>query len=159
MKDYIAIFVCSTTKALHLELVSDLTSEAFIAALKRFCSRRGTPKDIHSDNGITFIGAKKKLGDLFKFICEINLDENEGHIGTLLNRGQMTRTIPGPIPPSPNFSTTSMIGRLTIDSFVDQITLGPHILRFLDGIRFRIWYHPAQKPSLYHQATSGSVFS
>ncbi|GBN03437.1 hypothetical protein AVEN_65359-1 [Araneus ventricosus] len=66
----------------------------------------------------------------------------------------MTRTIPS----SPNFSTTSMIGRLTIDSFVDQITLGPHILRFLDGIRFRIWYHPAQKPSLYHQATSGSVY-
>ncbi|GBN44362.1 hypothetical protein AVEN_40707-1 [Araneus ventricosus] len=49
----------------------------------------------------------------------------------------MTRTIPGPIPSSPNFSTTSMIGRLTIDSFVDQITLGPHILRFLDGIRPR----------------------
>ncbi|GBN67750.1 hypothetical protein AVEN_44670-1 [Araneus ventricosus] len=47
----------------------------------------------------------------------------------------MTRTIPGPIPSSPNFSTTSMIGRLTIDSFVDQITLGSHILRFLDGIR------------------------
>ncbi|GBN56666.1 hypothetical protein AVEN_110033-1 [Araneus ventricosus] len=56
----------------------------------------------------------------------------------------MTRTIPRPIPSTPNFSTTSMIGRLTIDSFVDQITLGPHILRFLDGIRFRIWYHPAR---------------
>ncbi|GBN23683.1 hypothetical protein AVEN_109786-1 [Araneus ventricosus] len=53
----------------------------------------------------------------------------------ILNRGQMSRMIPGPIPSSPNFSTTSMIGSLTIDSFVDQITLGPHILRFLDGIR------------------------
>ncbi|GBN91445.1 hypothetical protein AVEN_141163-1 [Araneus ventricosus] len=62
----------------------------------------------------------------------------------------MTRTIPS----SPNFSTTSMIGCLTIDSFFDQITLGPHIWRFLDGIG----YHPAQKPSLCHQATSGSVF-
>ncbi|GBM68678.1 hypothetical protein AVEN_255401-1 [Araneus ventricosus] len=46
----------------------------------------------------------------------------------------MTRTIPGPIPSSPNFSTTSVIERLTIDSLVDQITLGPHIGRFLDGI-------------------------
>ncbi|GBM00391.1 hypothetical protein AVEN_179206-1 [Araneus ventricosus] len=59
-----------------LKLVSDLTSKAFIAALKRFCSSSGTPKDIHSDNGTTFIGAKKKLGDLFKFISKINLDEN-----------------------------------------------------------------------------------
>ncbi|GBM63889.1 hypothetical protein AVEN_249976-1 [Araneus ventricosus] len=56
--------------------ISDLTSEAFIAALKRFCSRRGTLKDIHSDNGTTFIGAKKKPRDLFKFISKINLDEN-----------------------------------------------------------------------------------
>ncbi|GBN34184.1 hypothetical protein AVEN_138973-1 [Araneus ventricosus] len=60
----------------------------------------------------------------------------------------MTRTIPEPIPSSPNFSTTSMIGRLTIDSLVDQITLGPHICRFLDGIGFRIWhqYCPEAEP-------------
>ncbi|GBL56797.1 hypothetical protein AVEN_257474-1 [Araneus ventricosus] len=83
---------------------------------------------------------------------------HEDHIRTLLDCGQMTRTIPGPIPSSQNFSATSMIGRLNIASLVDQITLGPHIWRFLDGIRFRIWYHPAQKPSLYHQPTSGSVF-
>ncbi|GBL81567.1 hypothetical protein AVEN_93371-1 [Araneus ventricosus] len=76
MKGYIVIFVCFATKALHLDLVSDLTSGAFIAALKRFCSRRGTPKGIHSDNGTTFIRAKKKLGDLFKFVSKMNVDEN-----------------------------------------------------------------------------------
>ncbi|GFT77395.1 uncharacterized protein TNCV_106711 [Trichonephila clavipes] len=46
-KEYIALFVCCATKALHLELVSDLTSEAFIASLKRFCARRGAPKHIY----------------------------------------------------------------------------------------------------------------
>ncbi|GFX42579.1 uncharacterized protein TNCV_261141 [Trichonephila clavipes] len=45
-KGYIALFVCFVIKALHLELVSDLTSEAFIASLKRFCARRGAPKHL-----------------------------------------------------------------------------------------------------------------
>ncbi|GFV12173.1 uncharacterized protein TNCV_1536701 [Trichonephila clavipes] len=38
---YICVFVCLATKAVHLEVVSDLTSKAFIACLKRFVARRG----------------------------------------------------------------------------------------------------------------------
>ncbi|CAK9809183.1 hypothetical protein ANTQUA_LOCUS5922, partial [Anthophora quadrimaculata] len=44
VKVYVAIFVCMATKAVHLELVSDLTTEAFIACLKRLFSRRGIAK-------------------------------------------------------------------------------------------------------------------
>ncbi|XP_032684998.1 uncharacterized protein LOC116850611 [Odontomachus brunneus] len=49
-KAYIALFVCLTTKALHLELVSDYTSPTFIAAYQRFVSRRGLPTSMYSDN-------------------------------------------------------------------------------------------------------------
>lgn len=60
-KAYSAILA---TKATHVELVSDLTSEAFIAALKRFMSRRGKPICLYSDNGSTFVGAHRQLKEL-----------------------------------------------------------------------------------------------
>lgn len=65
VKAYISVFVCFTTKSVHLELVSDMTSAAFIAALQRFVCRRGVPREIHSDNGTNFRGAKSELHNLF----------------------------------------------------------------------------------------------
>lgn len=62
-KCYISLFVCFSTKALHLELVSDLSSQAFIQALRRFVSRRGKPAKLYSDNGSNFIGAQRELGE------------------------------------------------------------------------------------------------
>ena len=61
MKSWISVFVCFTTKAIHLELVSGLSTEAFMAALKRFISRRGRPDTIHSDEGTNFKGAKNEM--------------------------------------------------------------------------------------------------
>lgn len=68
VKCYMCVFVCFCTKALHLELVSDLTSECFLACLKRFCSRRGIPAHIYSDNGTTFVGAKNELSEFTEFL-------------------------------------------------------------------------------------------
>ena len=39
LKDYISVFVCFVTKATHLEPVSDLSTRAFVAALRRFVAR------------------------------------------------------------------------------------------------------------------------
>ena len=69
-KAYISVFVCFAVKAVHLELVSDLTSEAFIRALRRFISRRGKPSLIWSDNGTNFVGAAKELKAIFAFLQE-----------------------------------------------------------------------------------------
>ena len=64
LKAYICLFVCLAVKAVHLELVSDLTTEAFIAALRRFTARRGYPTLIWSDHGTNFVGADRELKEL-----------------------------------------------------------------------------------------------
>ena len=50
-KGYIAIFVCFVTKAVHIEVVTSLATEAFLAALRRSIARRGKPRTICSYNG------------------------------------------------------------------------------------------------------------
>ncbi|XP_037942506.1 uncharacterized protein LOC119677264 [Teleopsis dalmanni] len=55
-KAYVTILVCMVTKAAHIELAEDLTSEAFINAYTRFVNRRGPCNHLYSDNGTTFIG-------------------------------------------------------------------------------------------------------
>ncbi|XP_073942495.1 uncharacterized protein [Choristoneura fumiferana] len=64
-KGYICLFVCMSTRAIHLEAVTDLTSQAFIAAFRRFVARRGHCQHLWSDNGTNFVGAAKDLKDLF----------------------------------------------------------------------------------------------
>ncbi|KAK2575256.1 hypothetical protein KPH14_012780 [Odynerus spinipes] len=64
VKSYISFFICFVTKAVHVELVMDMTTESFLAALKRFLSRRGRPVEIISDNGTTFVGANRELREL-----------------------------------------------------------------------------------------------
>nr|XP_042912776.1 uncharacterized protein LOC107436914 [Parasteatoda tepidariorum] len=61
---YIALFTCSTTRAVHIELVSDLTTDKFLMALKRFVGRRGLPLTIYTDNATTFHAANKELSIL-----------------------------------------------------------------------------------------------
>lgn len=73
-KVYIAVFVCFSVKAVHLELVSDLSTEAFLAAFDRFSSRRGLPIAIYSDCGTNFVGAAKQLRQL------INREESQATI-------------------------------------------------------------------------------
>lgn len=60
-KSYVCLFVCMLTRAIHIELVSDLTTDAFLAALRRFTSRRGVPSKMFSDNATNFIGAQNEL--------------------------------------------------------------------------------------------------
>lgn len=74
-KGYIAIFICMCTKAVHIELVSDLSTQTFIAALKRMCARRGTPTHIYSDNGTNFVGAARVLKEEFQIFKTLQSSE------------------------------------------------------------------------------------
>ena len=68
VKAYACVFVSLTVKAVHLELVSDLTSEAFIACLRCFVARCGKPSLIWSDHGTNFVGADRELKEFLEFL-------------------------------------------------------------------------------------------
>lgn len=70
VKAYICVFVCLATKAIHVELVSSLSVEAFVAAFSRFVSRRGLPSLIRSDRGTNFVGANKYLREVNQFLLD-----------------------------------------------------------------------------------------
>lgn len=64
-KAWVALFVCLATSAIHLELVTDYSSDGFIAAYKRFVGRRGICATLTSDCGTNFKGADQELQKLF----------------------------------------------------------------------------------------------
>ncbi|XP_063979046.1 uncharacterized protein LOC135163507 [Diachasmimorpha longicaudata] len=68
LKAYGCVFVCMVSKAVHIELATDLSTEAFLTAFRRFISRRGVPEHIYSDNGTNFVGAAKELKELYDFV-------------------------------------------------------------------------------------------
>ncbi|GFT56236.1 integrase catalytic domain-containing protein [Trichonephila clavipes] len=65
-KIYVCVCICFVTRAIHLEILSDLTSNAIIATLKRFMSRRGKCSKIFTDNATNFVGANSQLKVFYK---------------------------------------------------------------------------------------------
>jgi len=97
-KAYLAIFCCFATKAVHLELVTELTTEAFLGALKRFIGRRGHCQTLYCDNATNFVGAKNQLSELKDVIYSD--DAKESIIRACSERAIDFRFIP---PRSPHF--------------------------------------------------------
>lgn len=64
-KSWVAVFVCLKTRAIHLDVVADLTSISFLACYERFVGRRGRCERMYSDNGTAFVGAAKEIKRAF----------------------------------------------------------------------------------------------
>lgn len=68
VKSCVEIFICMSTKAVHMRIVSDLSTERFLQALRSFFARRCMCSDIYSDNGKKFEGARNQMEDLFALL-------------------------------------------------------------------------------------------
>lgn len=60
-KVYVAVFICFSTRAIHLQLVSSLTTEAFLSSLHHFVARRSLPLVICYNNDANFKGKNNYL--------------------------------------------------------------------------------------------------
>ena len=78
-KRYGAIFTCLASRALHIELAGDLSTDSFILALRRFTARRGNPQTITSDNGTNFVAAQRELSDAIEKLDQHKISDELTH--------------------------------------------------------------------------------
>ncbi|XP_036141730.1 uncharacterized protein LOC118645203 [Monomorium pharaonis] len=121
-KAYVAAFVCFSTKAVHLELVSDLTTDAFIASLRRLIARRGRPERMYSDNTTTFVGAQRQIKEFYEFLRN---DEVQNSINRFLLEQHTTWTF---IPPNaPHFGGLWEAAIKSAKFYITRIIGGSHL--------------------------------
>ncbi|XP_025757833.1 uncharacterized protein LOC112843426 [Oreochromis niloticus] len=69
------VFSCMASRAVHADIVEDLSTEGFLKAYQRFTALRGHPKKLWSDQGTNFVGAKPALKELYDFLGSIDKEE------------------------------------------------------------------------------------
>lgn len=121
-KSYICLFVCLKTRAIHLEMVTDLSTPAFLAAFQRFTSRRNVPRKIVSDCGTNFQGASRVLKE-----CTALLKENEDTICSAAAAVGTEWIFNAPF--APNFNGMAEAGIKSTKNLLYR-QVGTHILTF-----------------------------
>ena len=92
LKTYAVIFTYLNTRAIHIELSGDLSTDSFILLLRRFLARRGHANIKQSDNGTNFIVTVKKINSAIK-----NLKQDK--IITYLNKYHIKWQVNPPLSP------------------------------------------------------------
>ena len=65
---WVCLYTCLVTRAVHLELMPDMSTEQFLLGFRRFLARHGTPKEIISDNASQFKLASDVINKLWRNI-------------------------------------------------------------------------------------------
>ncbi|XP_072769709.1 uncharacterized protein [Nerophis lumbriciformis] len=73
-KRYGLIFTCLYSRAVHIEMLEDLSTDSFINALRCFINLRGAVRQLHCDQGSNFIGARNEFKEALKQ-CDTKLLE------------------------------------------------------------------------------------
>ena len=75
-KRYIVLFTCLSTRAVHLEIAGDLSTDFFILSLRRFLARSGTVKVMRSDNRTNFVGALTELKQSITALDQVSINKH-----------------------------------------------------------------------------------
>ena len=96
LKRYGLLFTCMCSRAIHVKMLDDLTTDAFINALRCFISIRGHVRQIRCDQGTNFVGAKREFWitikdcgkeQLKQYGCEFVLNTpSSSHMGGVWER-------------------------------------------------------------------------
>ena len=77
LKRYGVLFTCLVTRAIHLEVANSMETDSYINALHRFICRHGPVRQMRSDNGSNFIGARRELKEA---LAEMDQDQVKAEI-------------------------------------------------------------------------------
>ena len=75
LKRWCIVFSCMYSRAIHIEVVNDLSTDSFLQALRRLQSIRGPVTTIFSDAGTNFMGAKNLMAKDLKTMNDSSLKE------------------------------------------------------------------------------------
>ena len=65
---YLLLFTCAVSRAVHIEICTDMKSDTLFSALTRFMGRRGPPSNYYSDNAKSFIKLSTMVDARWTFI-------------------------------------------------------------------------------------------
>ena len=66
LKKYGLLFTCMASRAVHVEMLDDMTTDAFINGLRCLIAIRGPVKVLYSDQGTNFVGAQHEFEKAYK---------------------------------------------------------------------------------------------
>lgn len=92
---YGVIYNCLSTRAVHVDLAADYSTNKFLMVLRRFVSIRGYPSKLYSDNGPQLVTANEELTNIVKGWNQEELQQfgvMEGLSGNLPRRTRLRKT-------------------------------------------------------------------